>query len=297
MADGSLRSVDWHANPIVPATADAEAAPAGPSLAVAPLRVVLSEATDLWGVQPSSWLAALLFFAALAAGGAFLPWRLIPPPAWPADPVRFRVVFEEPAPVAAVPETTTSPATVEPPGVARAEPLVIVPAPETVITEADVEPEPPPIATAPAIAPLPKPPMRKPPMHHASPPPAATAPQALAAENVPTSPTAQSAQVAAAVAPVARGFSSQPSLAYGPMIDYPAAARMRGLQGRVLLRVDVSANGAPVNVAVVASSGHVILDRAATTMVREHWRFRPALRDGVPVDGQVEQPVVFRLED
>src|SRR5690349_824865 len=100
MADGSLRSVDWHANLIVPARADAEAAPAGPSLAVAPLRIVLSEATDLWGVQPSGWLAALLFFAALAAGGAFLPWRLIPPPAWPADPVHFRVVFEEPAPVA-----------------------------------------------------------------------------------------------------------------------------------------------------------------------------------------------------
>jgi periplasmic protein TonB len=297
MADGSLRSVDWHANLVVPAIADAEPATAGPSLAAARLRIVLSEATDLWGVQPSGWLAALLLFAAIAAGGVFLPWRLIPPPAWPADPVRFRVVFEEPAPVALAPETAAPPATLGPPSVAPAELPAIAPAPETAVTEADVEPEPPPIATAPAIAPLPKPPVRKPPLHQASPPPPTAASHPVVAENVPTTPTAQNAQVAAAVAPVARGLSSQPSLAYGPMIDYPAAARMRGLQGRVLLRVDVSANGKPADVAVIASSGHVILDRAAIAMVREHWRFRPAMRDGVPVDGQVEQPVVFRLED
>src|SRR5690348_1327844 len=94
MADGSLRSVDWHANFIVPAGADAETAPAGLSLAGPPLRIVLSEATDLWGVQPSGWLGASLLFVAIAAGGAFLPWRVAPPPAWPADPARFRVVFE-----------------------------------------------------------------------------------------------------------------------------------------------------------------------------------------------------------
>src|ERR1051326_4468171 len=112
MADGSLRSVDWHANLVVPARADDEPAADGPSLAAARLRIVLSEATDLWGVQPSGWLAALLLFAAIAAGGVFLPWRLIPPPAWPADPARFRVVFEEPAPVALAPETAAPPAKV-----------------------------------------------------------------------------------------------------------------------------------------------------------------------------------------
>src|SRR5215469_16189927 len=72
MADGSRRSVDWHANLIVPETAEAEAAPGGPVLAATPLRIVLSEATDLWGVQPSGWLGASLFFAVIAAGGALL---------------------------------------------------------------------------------------------------------------------------------------------------------------------------------------------------------------------------------
>ncbi len=291
MADGSLRSVDWHANLIVPARAGAEAAPAEPFRATPPLRIVLSEATDLWGVQPSGWLAAGLFFAALAAGGALLPWRVAPPPAWPDDAVRFRVVFEEPAPMPAAPEIAALPAPLEPPSAAPVEPPPIVPAPVTAATE--VEPEPSPIATAPALVPLPEPPARKPPLHHAPPP--AAAPHAVAAENTTTAAAVQTAQVAA-VAPVARGLSRPPSLDYGPKPDYPAAARIRGLQGRVLLHIDIAADGTPANVAVTTSSGHAILDRAAMTTVHT-WRFHPAMRDGVPVESARDLPVEFRLED
>jgi protein TonB len=293
MADGNLRrSVDWHANLIVPA--EAETAPAAPFLAAVPLRIVLSEASDLWGVSRSGWLAAGLFFAALGAGGALLPWRVAPPLAWPDDPVRFRVVFEEPAPIPAAPEIAALPAPVEPPASSPpGESLPIVPAPEPAITE--VEPEPSPIATAPALEPLPKPPARKPPLHHASTPPPA-APHALAAESTATGSTVQTAQTAAAVAPVARGLSRPPSLDYGPKPDYPAAARMRGLQGRVLLHIDIAADGTPANVSVVTSSGHVILDRAAMATVRT-WRFHPATREGVPVESARDLPVEFRLED
>jgi periplasmic protein TonB len=293
MADGNLRSVDWHANLIVPTGAGTEAAPATSFLAAAPLRIVLSEAADLWGVSPSGWLAAGLFFAALGAGGALLPWRVAPPLAWPEDPVRFRVVFEEPAPTPAAPEIAAVPAPVEPPpSAAPLEPPAIVPAPEIAMT--DVEPEPPPIATAPALEPLPQPPARKPPMRHASPQPPATAPQPAEAET--TGSTAQPTQVAAAVAPVARGLSRPPSLDYGPKPEYPAAARMQGLQGRVLLHIDIAADGTPANVSVATSSGHAILDRVAMTTVR-NWRFHPAMRDGVPVESARDLPVDFRLED
>ncbi|HEV2548261.1 MAG TPA: energy transducer TonB [Stellaceae bacterium] len=293
MTDGNLRSVDGHASLIVPEAAGAEAAPAAPFLAAAPLRIVLSEATDLWGVQPSGWLAASLFFTAIAAGGALLPWRVAPPPAWPDDSVRFRVVFEEPAPIPAAPEIAALPPPAEPPpSAAPVEPPAIAPAPETAVTE--VEPEPSPIATAPELMPLPKPPTRKPPVHHASAAPPAAAPQSVVAET--TGSTAQTAQVAAVVTPVARGLSRPPSLDYGPKPDYPAAARMHGLQGRVLLHIEIAADGTPANVSVEASSGHVILDRAAMTTVR-NWRFHPALRDGVPVESARDLPVDFRLED
>jgi periplasmic protein TonB len=293
MADGRLRSVDWHANLIVPARVDAEAAAEAPFLAAGPLGIVLSEASDLWGVSRSGWLAAGLFFAALGAGGALLPWRVAPLPAWPEDPVRFRVVFEEPAPIPAAPEIAALPAPIEPPpSAAPVEALPILPALETAAT--DVEPEPPPIATAPTLEPLPQPPTRKPPLRHASPPPPAAAPHPLVAEN--TGSTAQPSQVAAAVAPVARGLSRPPSLDYGPKPEYPAAARMRGLQGRVLLHIDIAADGTPANVSVATSSGHAILDRVAMTTVR-NWRFHPAMRDGVPVESARDLPVDFRLED
>ena len=75
---------------------------------------------------------------------------------------------------------------------------------------------------------------------------------------------------------------------------YPALARSRGQQGRVLLRVMVSAAGEPSSVAVAASSGHPLLDRAALEAVR-HWRFVPAEQGGHPVAAVADVPIVFRL--
>jgi periplasmic protein TonB len=76
--------------------------------------------------------------------------------------------------------------------------------------------------------------------------------------------------------------------------EYPAAAQQRGFEGRVLLRVDVSAAGTPLDVKVVSSSGHDILDEAALRAVRT-WRFVPATRGGTPVAGIVNVPVEFKL--
>jgi periplasmic protein TonB len=289
MADGNLRSVDWHADLMVPATA-----PPAPFPAAMPLRVVLSEATDLWGVQPSGWLAAALLFAAIAAGGVLLPWRVALPPAWPEDAVRFRVVFEEPAPLPAAPEAAVLSAPVaSPPSQAPLEPSAILPQPETAMTE--VEPEPSPIATAPPVERLPKPPSRKPALRHATAVPPAP-PSDAAAIGSTAPPPMQTAALATTAAPVPHGVSAGPSLAYAPKPDYPMAARTRGLQGRVVLRIDISATGIPATVSVVTSSGHAILDRAAIATVQS-WRFRPAMQDGIAVTGQVDQPVDFRLED
>ncbi len=78
--------------------------------------------------------------------------------------------------------------------------------------------------------------------------------------------------------------------------SYPEAARRRGEQGRVTLRVSVSAEGAPREVDVLTTSGHPILDSAALAAVR-HWRFAPATRTGRPVAAIADVPIRFRLEN
>ena len=63
---------------------------------------------------------------------------------------------------------------------------------------------------------------------------------------------------------------------------YPEIARRRGQQGRVVLHVNVSAEGMPVAVTVAESSGYASLDTAALAAVQQ-WRFVPATRGGTPV--------------
>jgi protein TonB len=78
--------------------------------------------------------------------------------------------------------------------------------------------------------------------------------------------------------------------------DYPEIARRRGQQGRVLVEVNVSADGMPVSVTVARSSGYPSLDSAALSAV-QRWRFVPATRGGAPVAAVAEVPVRFRLTD
>lgn len=81
-----------------------------------------------------------------------------------------------------------------------------------------------------------------------------------------------------------------------PPPPYPREALIARLEGTVVLDVHVDAEGRPVDVVVVTSSGHRALDRAAQRQVMQTWRFRPALRDAraVPALGRV--PVSFVLE-
>jgi protein TonB len=72
-------------------------------------------------------------------------------------------------------------------------------------------------------------------------------------------------------------------------------ARRRGQQGRVLLRLEVAADGTAARAEVVRSSGVDALDRAARAAVAR-WRFQPARRGGRAVGATVEVPVVFRLD-
>jgi len=75
---------------------------------------------------------------------------------------------------------------------------------------------------------------------------------------------------------------------------YPLRARRLGLEGRLILRLEVAADGSVAEVAVLESSGQAILDEAAVEAART-WVFVPARRDGRPVAGTIRVPVSFAL--
>jgi len=84
--------------------------------------------------------------------------------------------------------------------------------------------------------------------------------------------------------------------AHNPKPAYPAIARSRNWQGKVLLRVKVSAKGLTESVSVETSSGHEMLDESAMEAVKQ-WRFIPAKRGDTPVASSVIVPIDFKLRN
>ena len=76
---------------------------------------------------------------------------------------------------------------------------------------------------------------------------------------------------------------------------YPIQAVRAGVQGTVLLKVLVDANGKPVQVAIERSSGSRTLDDAAREHILAAWRFHPAMRDGHAIEAWALVPVQFNL--
>ena len=79
-----------------------------------------------------------------------------------------------------------------------------------------------------------------------------------------------------------------------PKPVYPPLAVNRGWEGKVLLRVSVSAEGTPLSVSIHQSSGHESLDDAAVEAV-EKWKFIPAKKGEKAVPCNVIVPINFSL--
>lgn len=319
MADGVSQldlprgSADWSIGLAVPATTD-------------------SHGKMLW----LSVLAAVMLHAAVVLAGLNIDWTSAPPEPLPAavplvlvseprEPVVPEATASPPEVFAAAPEiqapTPPQPVAAEtPPPVVHlderpaAAVAAVAPALATAIVPA---PSPHEARKPPAPADLPRPkPKAKPaareivapaePMPRVEPvslPARAEAAPQAAPEPAPSAPIAMAAATppsAPAIGAVAAGPVVPPhpvaGLATNRKPDYPAVARSHHLQGRVVLRVQVSASGNPTTVDIVSSSGHPILDDAALAAVRT-WRFVPASQAGTTVAAPVEVPVVFRLED
>lgn len=79
-----------------------------------------------------------------------------------------------------------------------------------------------------------------------------------------------------------------------PSPEYPYQAKRKGIQGKVMLEVKVTADGKAKDVSISSSSGSKLLDEAAQTAVR-NWRFIPAHRGTEAVEATVLVPVAFKL--
>ena len=123
----------------------------------------------------------------------------------------------------------------------------------------------------------------------AAPGPLSSTPPAPAAAS--SSATAGSSQEAAVSAP-----RFDVAYLHNPKPPYPLLARRRGDEGRVVLRVQVSAAGLAEQVQLHRSSGNDSLDEAALNTVR-NWRFVPAQRGDTPVAASVLVPITFKLEN
>lgn len=80
-----------------------------------------------------------------------------------------------------------------------------------------------------------------------------------------------------------------------PEPDYPSLSKRLGEEGRVLLRVLVTAEGFAELVEIRQTSGHPRLDQAALTTVKR-WRFTPARRGDERLAAWVLVPLSFQLE-
>lgn len=79
-----------------------------------------------------------------------------------------------------------------------------------------------------------------------------------------------------------------------PRPHYPQAARSKGQEGRVVLKVKVSPAGRALNIRVSKTSGVRALDSSALRAVKR-WRFHPARKNGRAVAGIVYTPITFKL--
>jgi len=109
----------------------------------------------------------------------------------------------------------------------------------------------------------------------------------------------EAAEISEIATPVQQSYvapRSDASYLSNPKPFYPRAARRRGMQGMVILEVEVSIEGLPQKIEIEMSSGFTVLDVAALESVRK-WRFVPAQRNGIAVVASVDVPVRFVLNE
>jgi len=76
--------------------------------------------------------------------------------------------------------------------------------------------------------------------------------------------------------------------------DYPENARMKGMEDDLVVRYFIDKKGRVRQVDILQHAAKAIFDQSAVEAIR-HWRFKPLLDQGVPVEVVHELTVRFRL--
>lgn len=84
--------------------------------------------------------------------------------------------------------------------------------------------------------------------------------------------------------------------ATNPGFVYPVLANVYGVEGKLIIRVQVLPDGRPGEMFLKQSSGNGILDRDAREQL-SRWRFNPARKNGQAVAAWVDVPVIYRLPE
>ena len=244
-----------------------------------------SQPRKLWQAEGVAYLLAILAHVAL-----WNIYQALPPTAPEPEPLVIEAALVVvPKPQSAAPVAAPAPPQpeVKPPPAPKPPPKVEKPVPKK-MDKPIPEPKPKPVVK-PVARPTPKPapreetesapdePVRE--AHH-------EAPAAAPVEAVRAAPKAAPAESNEYHAGHVSGFGRN---------NYPRAAKERGWEGTVTLRVHILADGDIGEVIVTSSSGHDLLDEAAVDMVKEA-HASPARRGDKPVDSWVVVPYRFHLE-
>ncbi|WP_175463708.1 energy transducer TonB [Methylomonas sp. LWB] len=157
-----------------------------------------------------------------------------------------------------------------------------------------VKPEAKPVVKKPLVKPPAKPAPK--PVQPNSAPIAQDAPISDAPVPAPTPVAASSPTAAKSAPPAVTEADYRANYATNPRPVYPAVARSHGWQGKVALRVAVTAEGFAADVKVERSSGYDVLDEAAVEAVKQ-WRFLPAKHGDTAVASSVVVPLNFALRE
>ncbi|HRF05430.1 TonB family protein [Accumulibacter sp.] len=236
-----------------------------------------------------AWRLALFVLAVLGVhlAGLFLAFGMVgrqtPAAALPALSVRVLELapvppprLEEPIKVVAPAKPPEVPAAVAPPQPAEPPKKRRRPKPARVVAAPAKKVSPTPLLTAAATAP-------------------ATTSFAVAPQAPSTAVEAPPAPPPAAPVPVV-GARFDADYLRNPSPVYPSASRRLGEEGRVILRVTVSAEGLPERVEIKQTSGFRRLDEAARAAV-ERWRFVAARRGATAIESSVLVPLQFNLQN
>ncbi len=87
----------------------------------------------------------------------------------------------------------------------------------------------------------------------------------------------------------------KPEPIFLPDLEYPELAKKAGIQGRVLVKMEIDIDGTVMDAQIIQSSGNQNLDEAALKCARR-CRFKPAMQHQKPVRVWVSMPFDYRLE-